>query len=211
MASLDLVVTVDTAIAHLAGALGRPVHLLLAHPEADWRWLARPHDTVWYPSMRLYRQSAAGAWSGPVSRCARDIRVLLGQEAADDQPLLAPVSAGELLDKITILGLKRERIQGDARRANVLRELSLLGDVRSIRGLTGPAVDAQFEELRAVNETLWEIEDRLREHEGRGDFGPEFVDLARRVYLTNDRRALIKKAIDRLTSSAITEEKSYAG
>jgi hypothetical protein len=211
MEAVDLVVTVDTSVGHLAGALGRPVHLLL-HPQADWRWLAPPRqDTVWYPTMRLYRQSRAGDWTEPLRQCVQDIAKRLGQAVTDAKPLLAPISAGELIDKITILGIKLTHIDDPTKRANVERELSLLTELRASQGLNGAAIDATMKELREVNESLWVVEDRLREHEARGDFGPEFITLARKVYVTNDRRAALKKSIDRITGSSITEEKSYEG
>ena len=75
MAQLDLVVTVDTAVAHLAGALGRPVWTMLpALP--DWRWLLGREDTPWYPSMRLFRQAQAGEWEGVVARVAAGVAAL---------------------------------------------------------------------------------------------------------------------------------------
>ncbi|WP_285609234.1 tetratricopeptide repeat protein [Geothrix edaphica] len=75
VAALDLVISVDTAVAHLAGALGRPTWLLLPHP-SDWRWGLEASSTVWYPSLRLFRQDQAGDWTGVVHRVTRDIRAL---------------------------------------------------------------------------------------------------------------------------------------
>jgi hypothetical protein len=123
--------------------------------------------------------------------------------------LLVPVSAGELLDKIAILRIKAERISDPKKVENVKRELSALDAVAS-RAIPGSAELAALEaDLKAVNEALWEIEDDIREHDARGDFGPDFVRLAQAVYRTNDRRAAIKRDINRLTGSALVEEKSY--
>jgi hypothetical protein len=72
IAGLDLIITVDTMVAHLAGALGRPTWLLLKH-DADWRWMADRTDSPWYPSMRLYRQAAPGDWGGVIARVAEDL------------------------------------------------------------------------------------------------------------------------------------------
>ena len=124
--------------------------------------------------------------------------------------VLVPVSAGELIDKITILRLKSERIGDASRLVNVRRELQALErvaaeslpDANGLDGLTG--------ELQAVNTRLWEIEDSIRDCEAAGDFGPQFVELARAVYITNDRRSEIKRRINMLLGSAIVEEKSYA-
>ena len=121
-----------------------------------------------------------------------------------------PVSWGELLDKITILEIKADRIAAPAKRANVLRELSVLARVAlGVRGIGGLA-QLVFR-LKAVNRELWEIEDAIRLEEARGRFGAEFVRLARAVYFTNDRRAEIKREINGLLGSALVEEKSYAG
>lgn len=119
--------------------------------------------------------------------------------------LEVPVSVGEVLDKISILQIKSERITDASKLANVRRELEQLTD--AARGYRSPAYEA---DLLAVNKTLWEIEDRLREKEKRKEFDAEFIELARAVYITNDRRAEIKRRINEATGSALVEEKSYA-
>jgi len=124
--------------------------------------------------------------------------------------LLAPVSAGELLDKITILEIKSERITDRAKLANVARELAALTEIAEREGLLGIDLNAPLNELRAVNEALWKVEDALRDHERRGDFEPRFVELARSVYRHNDRRAEIKRLINVQVGSMLIEEKSYA-
>lgn len=125
------------------------------------------------------------------------------------QPLHVPVSAGELLDKITILQIKRERIHDAAQRANVERELALLSDVAS-RELPASSELAQLEaELKAINETLWDLENTVRAHEKSQDFGEAFVRAARSIYAGNDRRAAVKRHINVLLGSLIVEEKSH--
>ncbi|HYH20490.1 MAG TPA: DUF6165 family protein [Azospirillum sp.] len=121
-----------------------------------------------------------------------------------------PVSWGELLDKITILEIKAERIADAGKRANVLRELAELCGVRDASGADLTAVAGAVAGLRVVNETLWEVEDAIRRHEQRHDFGPAFVALARRVYITNDERARLKRAVNDALGSTLVEEKSYA-
>ena len=123
--------------------------------------------------------------------------------------LLIPVSAGELIDKITILRVKAERIGDPAKEANVRKELALLEDVcvQTIGAVAG--LDPLTAELFAVNAALWDIEDGKRDCERRQDFGPAFIALARSVYIENDRRAAIKRRINDLTGSDIVEEKSY--
>jgi hypothetical protein len=120
---------------------------------------------------------------------------------------LIPVSWGELLDKITILTIKVERLRGPEARENAARELTLLrtaaADVRGVAALEAA--------LLAVNTRLWRIEDLIREKEARRDFGPGFVALARAVYRENDERGRIKQAINRALRSALVEEKQYSG
>jgi hypothetical protein len=123
---------------------------------------------------------------------------------------LAPVSWGELLDKITILEVKRERIGAPEAVANVVRELALLTDIaRPVLGRSG--VTHHMARLRAINARLWDIEDAIREKEAKGAFDAEFVRLARSVYRTNDLRALVKRRINAALGSELVEEKSYAG
>ncbi|HKY94065.1 MAG TPA: DUF6165 family protein [Kiloniellales bacterium] len=122
--------------------------------------------------------------------------------------ILAEISPGELIDKITILEIKSERLSDAAKLANVRYALERLRTTRAL--LDGEAALPPLEAaLKAVNAQLWQIEDEIRDCERRGDFGPAFVALARQVYRQNDRRAELKKAIDRLYGSAMTEEKSY--
>jgi hypothetical protein len=122
-----------------------------------------------------------------------------------------PVSVGELIDKLTILAIKDARIGDDAKRANVRRELEALEAVAVAAGLRQRPGLAELEEaLRTVNGELWTIEDRIRDCERQADFGPGFVELARAVYVTNDRRAALKRQINALSGSELVEEKSYA-
>ena len=120
-----------------------------------------------------------------------------------------PVSAGELVDKVTILEIKSERIADPAKVANVRRELAGLSAILDPM-LAGNAELAPLKSaLRAINETLWQVEDDIRDCERVNDFGPRFVELARSVYRTNDRRAATKRKVDQLVGSEIVEEKSY--
>lgn len=119
------------------------------------------------------------------------------------------VSPGELLDKISILEIKSARITNDGKLENVRYELTLL---RKTWDKSVDATDAPKDlesELKAVNESLWEIEDAIRVCEANQDFGSRFVELARSVYATNDRRAEIKRQINTRLGSSIVEEKSY--
>jgi len=124
-------------------------------------------------------------------------------------PILAPISAGELIDKITILRVKAQRIGDAAKEANVRKELALL-EATALSHIP-PSADMErlTADLTAVNAALWDVEDGKRDCERRQDFGHDFVALARRVYIENDQRAAIKRAINAAAGSDIVEEKSY--
>ena len=123
--------------------------------------------------------------------------------------ILAPISAGELVDKITILRVKAQRIDDPAKEANVQAELALLEATAAIELRTSPELERLTAELTEINAALWDIEDGKRDCERRQDFGPDFIALARRVYMDNDRRAALKRSINMLVGSEIVEEKSY--
>ena len=120
-----------------------------------------------------------------------------------------PVSAGELIDKITILEIKSSNITDDAKKANVETELGLLQDVvaRNIPDIS--AIKGLWTELHQINSTLWVIEDDIRDKERAREFDADFIELARRVYITNDRRADVKRQINLAVGSTLIEEKSY--
>ncbi|MEI7665369.1 MAG: DUF6165 family protein [Synechococcaceae cyanobacterium ELA263] len=121
--------------------------------------------------------------------------------------LRIPVSIGELVDKLTILEIKLEQLQGEALE-NVERELGLLRDVLAATGLV---IDPNlWQQLAEINRTLWRIEDDIRELERLGSFGEAFIALARSVYRSNDRRAQLKRLINEQHGSLIVEEKGYA-
>jgi len=125
------------------------------------------------------------------------------------QSILVEIAPGELVDKITILEIKDERFADAAKRANVRTELATLAEARSAAIPADGEIDRLTAELKAVNEALWEIEDEIRDCDRAGDLGPRFVELARAVYRTNDRRAELKKVINLHLGSRLVEEKSY--
>ncbi|WP_300620881.1 DUF6165 family protein [Dokdonella sp.] len=120
-----------------------------------------------------------------------------------------PISHGELIDKITILEIKVERIADAAKRANVRTELDLLNATWGADAASRVDIGTERARLRAVNESLWDIEDRIRLKEKARAFDAEFIELARSVYVTNDERAAIKRAINEKLGSTLVEEKSY--
>lgn len=124
--------------------------------------------------------------------------------------LLAAVSPGELIDKITILQIKLARIADVEKLRHVRRELEDLLAVRDQGLQPSEELDQWTAELRTVNEALWEVEDDLRACERVREFGGRFIELARQVYHHNDRRAAIKRRINLHFESPLVEEKAYA-
>jgi hypothetical protein len=125
-------------------------------------------------------------------------------------PLAIPVSWGELLDKISILEIKAQHLTDAGKLANVQRELAVLCDVRDREVTPSEELTALTIELRAVNQKIWDLEDDVRDCERKKAFGDEFVQLARQVYHTNDRRAAVKRQINDMLKSDLVEEKSYS-
>ncbi len=123
--------------------------------------------------------------------------------------ILVPVSPGELLDKITILRIKSARMTDAAKLENVRLELDLLERTWRDSGAAEAEVAADIDALQQVNESLWDIEDQIRDKELAQAFDDEFIELARAVYVTNDERARLKKNINTALGSRIVEEKSY--
>ena len=124
-------------------------------------------------------------------------------------PPKVAVSWGELIDKITILEIKRERLRDPAQIANVKHEHAVLTAARDDALPAGADIAADTDALRTVNAALWDIEDDIRDCERNSEFGRTFIELARAVYRTNDRRAAIKRRINDALGSDIVEEKSY--
>ncbi|MEO7935700.1 MAG: DUF6165 family protein [Dokdonella sp.] len=123
--------------------------------------------------------------------------------------IAVPVSYGELIDKITILEIKAERIGNPEKLANVRVELDLLNATWSVDPLATTDIVAERAKLKAVNEALWDIEDHIRIKEKAKAFDNEFVELARAVYFRNDDRAAYKREINEKLGSTLVEEKSY--
>ena len=123
--------------------------------------------------------------------------------------IAVPLSFGEVLDKITILEIKSERMTDPGKLENVRFELEALNRIWRDEISMTPEIGELRSQLKAVNEALWEIEDGIRELEAQQSFGEDFIRLARSVYFTNDRRAAIKKAVNEGLGSRLIEEKSY--
>jgi Tfp pilus assembly protein PilF len=220
IANCELVITSDTSVAHLAGGMGKTTWLLLKKVP-EWRWGLEGDTTFWYPSMRLFRQRERGNWNEVMERVAEAFQEHFGngsvptQPAAASQPaikpeaiqdILAPISLGELIDKITILQIKTQHLQGTALE-NVKKELEALEITLSN---LQPDIDHKLiQRLKEINQDLWKIEDKIRDQERQQSFGATFIELARSVYQQNDRRAAIKREINTTCGSTFVEEKSY--
>jgi hypothetical protein len=120
------------------------------------------------------------------------------------------LSVGELLDKITILQIKAERINDVTKLENINKELQVLLTLWGASPYSQSDLDENINELKKVNEQLWDIEDKIRDKESEQAFDEKFIELARSVYFTNDKRAEIKRAINTKTGSELIEEKSYS-
>jgi transcriptional regulator of nitric oxide reductase len=120
-----------------------------------------------------------------------------------------PVSPGEVLDKITILEIKSERMEDLEKVANVRVELGLLRDTWAKAVTEDDTIRDLHAQLKEINEALWEIEDDIRDKERLKEFDERFIELARSVYFTNDRRSQVKKQLNLHLGSQIIEEKSY--
>lgn len=117
---------------------------------------------------------------------------------------------GELLDKITILQIKSERITDAAKVANVNKELNLLNDLWASDEKSSADISSEFKALKEINEKIWDIEDNIRDKERDKEFDEKFIELARSVYFSNDKRAEIKRTINLKLGSELIEEKSYS-
>ncbi|HZT79209.1 MAG TPA: DUF6165 family protein, partial [Gemmataceae bacterium] len=156
---------------------------------------------------RLFRQERLHDWDGVFERMADDLRRRLAP--APRKAVAVEVAPGELIDRLTILDIKAGRVTDPAKLRHVRVELAALRNAHDRDVPPSPELAALTAELRAVNEALWEIEDEIRRCERDQDFGPRFVELARSVYRTNDRRAALKRRINELLGSDLVEEKEH--
>jgi len=220
IANCDLVIASDTSVAHLAGGMGKTTWLLLKKVP-EWRWGLEGDTTFWYPSMRLFRQRERGNWDEVMERVTEALQEHFGNgsvptqtapplppatKAEPIQNINAPISLGELIDKITILQIKTQHLQGTALE-NVKNELNALETtLKEVQINIDPTL---IQRLKEINQDLWQTEDSIRDQERQSSFGETFIRLARSVYQQNDRRAAIKKEINTTYGSAFVEEKSY--
>jgi hypothetical protein len=197
-------VGLDDAALHLAATrAGFRCRQIGLAPQEFTPARGQPDTTTWDQAtlarIRADRAGAAQAW-------------LAGQQGAAALPRLAQVPAawGEVIDKITILAIKQQRLADPRALDNVATELAALAAMADPMLAAQPALAELRQRLGAINLRLWEIEDDIRQKEAAGEFDATFIALARAVYQLNDQRADLKRAINRLLNSAIVEEKSYA-
>lgn len=207
--NLDLLITSDTSIAHLAGAMAVPTWVALCK-SPDWRWRMSGEKTPWYPTMRLFRQKRAGVWTDVFSKIAKELSKMAGNIDPVVESVTVETSPGELLDRLTILNIKSKRITDKAKLLSVTNELRSLQASAASSLPPSKKLDELTARLLEINETLWEIEDEIRNCDREEDFGEKFVALAQSVYQTNDLRSSIKREINRLLGSNIADQKSYS-
>jgi hypothetical protein len=175
----------------------------------------------WKRDMQRPRSLAAIARAGPIDErraiavparetCPYNVATSLRDQAISMQNIVVPISPGELIDKITILQIKSDRMTDPTKVANVRTELGLLQSTWQSSPHAAHDIQREWAELRRINESLWDIEDKIRDKERDQQFDKEFIELARAVYVTNDERAAVKRAINTKLGSTIVEEKSYS-
>lgn len=125
------------------------------------------------------------------------------------EDIIVPVSSGELIDKIAILKIKKKKIFNKSKLKNINNELSLLNEIYKNNFKNNKKLLLYEKKLIKINKKLWDIEDKIRFLESKKNFNQQFINLARAIYINNDKRSEIKKKINKLTGSRLIEEKSY--
>jgi hypothetical protein len=205
MQHLDLIITSDTAVAHLAGALGRPVWVLLAR-NADWRWLIDRPDSPWYPSMRLFRQRTLGDWTIVFEQVVAALKERLAARVPPVAPTPAlldvPVSAAELLDLIASKEVERARCDDDARRTSLNAELERLHCVRTRSIPPSGDQDEWLARLKQLHAKIGDLDRDLRRREKAEEFGDSFLELARARTRSEEELASLKQTIEHAVATS---------
>jgi hypothetical protein len=189
MQHLDLIITSDTSMAHLAGGLGRPVWLLLG-TNADWRWLRGRAGSPWYPTMRIFRQRTWGDWSGVLADAAGALRERVAGLPQEVMPLSVPMSAGELLDRIVVL-------QRRAALGHSAQELERMQELRRKHIRPSEEIDASFTALERVHEDCATTERNLEEQLRKGHRKTTIAKLVLRLDQCRDERNRLVERINR--------------
>jgi tetratricopeptide (TPR) repeat protein len=205
MVNLDLIITIDSAPAHLAGAMGIPAWVALPYAP-DWRWLLGRTDCIWYPTLRLYRQERFGDWPGVLRQMAQ---ALPGEVAAHPprRKLSIEVTPAELLDKIATLEVRCEHITNSDELRYIRAELAELTAAREEAVPPSPELSELIGQLKAIHARLWKIEDEIGQCGNQNDFGERFVELARALCHENERRAVLLRSINKLLRWSSTDNR----
>ena len=177
----------------------------------DWRWLMDRKDSPWYPTMRLFRQAERDDWRDVFSEIESALRELIGSNhrrtrvSEPPNTPLAPISWGELVDKITILEIETDESLTDAARADGRKSLRLLQEIVDVHAAF-TRVSHLKGELKEINGALRKFEAAIREKERTREFDSEFIELARSVSNRNDKRAFVIRQINDFLSPAIVKE-----
>lgn len=201
--NVDLLITIDTSVAHIAGLLGIKTWMILGDVY-DWRWFRNERKTDWYESVELFRAKKPRNWTPVLKEIRGRLETEFNLSKKTDIPEI-PISIGELFDKYSILEIKREKITNPEKLSRVNNELDKLKPITE-RFEISPIL---YYDLIKVNRELWDIEDRIRVLEKAQDFSGEFIKLARSVYFKNDLRGEIKSKINKYFNSNICEVKEY--
>jgi tetratricopeptide (TPR) repeat protein len=194
--NLDLFITSDTSVAHLAGALGVPVWVPLS-AAPGWPWMWGREDSPWYPTMRLFRQEKLGDWPPVFERMARELSKLV-PAAHRPRSVGVRVSPGELFERIAALEIAAEQAADEPAREEAQAQLAALEPTRD--GLVSPSAESQAlaAEMKDAMRALKAAEAAMRECERSGDFGPGFVEQARAMASARDRVAALRMRVDAL-------------
>ena len=189
MKNLDLFVTSDTSVAHLAGALGVPVWMAVS-ATPGWQWMTGRDDCPWYPTMRFFRQERPLVWDPVFERIAHELAKIVPARCRS-RPVAVEVSPADLIDRLAAaearLGLAAAGEEADRLR----QELAALSATRDRRLGDWPALADAAAELRAIHSALLASESAIRSCEQAGDFGPAFVSHAQAFHTTRSRRELL--------------------
>jgi hypothetical protein len=200
MQHLDLVITADTAIAHLAGGLGVPVWVALSAVN-DWRWLRGRDDSPWYPTLRLFRQPRLGDWDGVFERMATEVPKLVGQ-AGRPKPILVETTPGDLIDRITRLEIECAEVSSAESSISRGAELARLMQARDGALARSPDLTRLSSALRAANQAVAMAQVDMQRYERDEDFGPGFVELACLAHRRSVERAALIDQINTLAHAS---------
>ena len=200
LANLDLLITIDSAPAHLAGAMGVPAWVALPYAP-DWRWLLGRTDSIWYPTLRLFRQEHFGDWAGVLQQMAR---ALTAQVAARPprQKVCIEVTPAELLDRIARLEVQSELAANESEQRRLRDDLAELRAVRAEAVPQSPEIAELERRLQVSHAQLWRREAEIGLCAKRNDFGPAFVELARDLYCQRECHTALLQTISNLAQSS---------